>query len=123
MFSVLYELLGGKNDNPAYEQTIYPFVGLSTLIIAFIFALVFYLLLGRWKPVWDKTKHWLITIAVLSVVASLLAISQAKSATEEDTDAYMFMFSFINACYAITYFIILSFLFKRASIFAKRTPF
>jgi hypothetical protein len=123
MFSLLYELLGGVNDNPVYEESIFPSVGLFTLIISVIFALVFYLLLGRWRPVWDKSKHWLITIVLLAFIASALAYSQAKAGTGDEPDAYMFTFSMINALYAVVYFIILSFLLKRASIFAKRTPF
>lgn len=123
MFSLLYELLGGKNDNPVYEESIFPSVGLFTLILSVIFALVFYLLLGRWRPVWDKQKHWLITIVLLAFIASGLAYGQAKNGTEDDADAYMFTFSMINALYAVVYFIVLSLFFKRASIFAKRTPF
>ncbi|SFF00352.1 hypothetical protein SAMN05518672_1144 [Chitinophaga sp. CF118] len=123
MFSILYELLGGKNANPAYEESIYSFVGLTTLIISIIFASVFYLFLGRWRPVWDKLKHWLITIVVLAIATNLLAFNMARMITEENTDAYMVTFSFINALYAVVYFIILSFILKRASIFAKRTPF
>ena len=123
MFSLLYELLGGKNDNPVYEESIFPAVGLFTLILSVIFALVFYLLLGRWRPVWDKQKHWLVTIVLLAIVASVLAYGQAKTGTAEDGDAYMLTFSMINALYAVVYFVILSLLFKRASIFAKRTPF
>ena len=123
MFSVLYELLGGKNDNPAYANTIYSSVGLFTLIIALVFAVVFYLLLGRWRPIWDKQKHWLVTIVALAVIAFSMALSLAKGATGEEVDAYMVTFSLINAVYAVVYFIIMSFLLKRASIFAKRTPF
>jgi Na+/melibiose symporter-like transporter len=123
MFSLLYELLGGKNDNPVYEESIFPAVGLFTIILSVLFAVIFYVLLGRWRPVWDKQKHWLITMILLALIASGLAYSQARNGTEDDADAYMFTFSMINALYAVVYFVILSLLFKRASIFAKRTPF
>jgi len=123
MFSLLYELLVGKNPNPQYARNIYPAVGLITLILSALFALIFYLFLGRWKPIWDKQKHWLVTIVLLAVTASGFAYSQALSTTGDDSDSYMVTFSFINALYAVVYFIILSLLLKRASIFAKRTPF
>ncbi|TWV93000.1 hypothetical protein [Chitinophaga pinensis] len=83
MFSLLYELLGGKNNNPVYASTIFPSVGLFTVILSVIFALVFYLLLGRWRPVWDKQKHWLVTMVLLALIASGLAYSQAINGTED----------------------------------------
>ncbi|MBW8687112.1 hypothetical protein [Chitinophaga rhizophila] len=123
MFSFLYELLGGEHNNPAYQTSIFPAVGLFTLILSVVFAVIFYVLLGRWKPVWDKQKHWVITAVILAFIASGLAYGQAINGTQEEGDPYMLTFSMINALYAVIYFIILSVFFKRASIFAKRTPF
>jgi hypothetical protein len=96
---------------------------LFTLLFALIFGLIFYLALGRWKPVWDKLIHWVITLVILVGIAFYFALSQAKGATGEDADAYMFKFSLVNALLAAIYFILFSLLMKRASIFAKRTPF
>jgi len=123
MFTTLYELLTGKNADPTYSTAIFPTVGLFTLIFTFIAAVIFYLLLGRWKPVWEKTTHWLVTIVIISVVAGFFAISQALSETGEEANAYMYSFSLINALYAVVYFFIFSLLLKKASIFARRTPF
>ncbi len=123
MFKFIYELLGGKNADPVYSTEVYPAVGLFTLLFALIFALIFYLALGRWKPVWDKLSHWIITLIVLIGVAVYFALSQAKGSTGEDYDAYMYKFSLVNALIATIYFVIFSILLKKASIFAKRTPF
>lgn len=123
MFKFIYEFLGGKNADPVYATDVYPNVGLFTLLFALIFGLIFYLALGRWKPVWDKTVHWIITLVILVAIAFYFALSQAKGSTGEDSDAYMIKFSLINALIATIYFVIFSILMKKASIFAKRTPF
>ncbi len=123
MFKFIYELFCGKNADPIYATDVYPSVGLFTLIFAFVFALIFYLALGRWKPVWDKFSHWIITLIILLVVAFYFALSQAKGATGEDADAFMYKFSLVNDLLATIYFFIFSILLKKASIFAKRTPF
>jgi hypothetical protein len=123
MFTSLYELLCGRNDDPIYASDVYPNVGLFTLVIAIIAAILFYLLLGRWKPVWDKVSHWIITLVIVIAIAFFLALSQSKSATGEEADSFMYKFSLINALIAAVYFFIFSVLLKRTSIFAKRTPF
>lgn len=122
MFKLLYELIG-KNPDPSYVSDVYPSVGLFTLLVALIFAVVFYLLLGRWKPVWDKTPHWIATLFILAALAFFFAFSTAKSATGGEADSYMYTLSLINAVYAILYFVVFSLLLKKGSIFAKRTPF
>jgi len=124
MFTFLYEILCGKNNDPIYASQIFPFVGLFTLIFAILFAIIFYMILGRWKPIWDKLSHWIMTLILLITVAIPFAIIQAKSATQaETTNAYIVKFSMANALFAFFYFVIFSLLIKKASIFAKRTPF
>lgn len=123
MFKLIYELLAGKNDDPVFANDVYPSVGLFTLLFAFIIALIFYLALGRWKPIWDKLIHWIITLILLVSIAIFFALTQSKGATGEDYNAFMYKFSLVNALVASFYFIIFSFLLKKASIFAKRTPF
>ena len=123
MFKILYELLAGPSTNPAYASDVFPTVGLFTLAFAGVASILFYLLLGRWRPVWHKTVHWLATIVILAVSAGYIAVSVAEKATEENADSYMYTFSLTNILYVVIYFIILSLLLKKASIFAKRTPF
>lgn len=122
MFRVLYEVIG-KNPDPAYVSDVYPSLGLFTLLLSVIFALIFYLLLGRWKPIWDKTSHWLITLFVLALLSACFAISSSKSATKGEADSFMYSLALINAVYSAIYFTIFSLLLKKGSIFAKRTPF
>jgi high-affinity Fe2+/Pb2+ permease len=123
MFKFIYELLAGKNADPVYATDVYPFIGLFTLVVAFVLAIVFYLGLGRWKPLWDKLPHWIITLLVLIAIAVYWALTQAKSATGEDYDAFMYKFALVNAFLATLYFVVFSLLLKKASIFAKHTPF
>src|SRR5215212_3835240 len=108
MFKSLYELLTGQNADPTYSTDVFPTVGLFTLLLSLITALIFYLLLGRWKPVWEKLGHWLITIAIISVASGFFALSQAKSATGEEANSYMYSFSMINALYSLVYFVVFS---------------
>jgi len=123
MFQKLYELLCGKNDDPTYATGIFPTVGLYTLIFAIVFALIFYLALGRWKNIWYTRIHWVITLILVGIVSGVFGLFQAKSAVGADSfDSFMIKFSIINAVVAIVYFIILSFLLKPFSIFSKRTP-
>lgn len=123
MFQKIYELLCGRNADPTYATNIFPSVGLFTLIFAIVFALVFYLALGRWKNVWYTRWHWVITIILLAVLSGVFGLFQAKGETGADSfDSFMIKFSLINAVYAVIYFIILSFLLKRFSIYSKRTP-
>ena len=123
MFKTIYELLCGKNDDPAYASNIYPSVGLFTLIFALVFVLIFYVALGRWKNVWYTRVHWVITMVLLAVVSGGFGLIQAKAETgASGFDSFMIKFAVINAVYAVVYFIILSLLLKRFSIYSKRTP-
>lgn len=124
VFSSIYQSLVGKNDDPIYDDKVFPFVGLFTIIIALGFCIIFYLGLGRWKPLFHQLKHWIITLLIVLAVTGLLALQQSKAATQaEAIDAYMVRFSMFNALFAIVFFCIFSLLLKRFSIFAKRTPF
>ena len=123
MFQTVYELLCGRNNDPTYASNIFPSVGLFTLIFAVVFALIFYLALGRWRNVWYTRGHWVMTIVLLALLSAAFGMFQALGETGADSfDSYMIKFGIINALYAVVYFIILSFLLKRFSIYSKRTP-
>lgn len=123
MFTALYELFAGTNDDPVYASEVYPTVGLFTLVFAIAFAILFYLLLGRWKPVWDKKVHWIVTLVLLCGIAVYLALSESKSATGEEYDSFMYKFALINSLIMVVYFFVFSLLLRKASIFARHTPF
>ena len=124
MFRILYELLCGRNIDPTYATDIYPTVGLFTLIGAAIGCAVFYLALGRWRPIFDKLVHWIISVVLIALIAGILALRLARGAIGgDDYDSYMVKFSMVNGLYAAIFFVLLSLMLKKASIFAKRTPF
>lgn len=124
MFETLYELLCGKNDDPTYVTNIFPSVGLFSLIGAVVFAVIFYLLLGRYTHIWYNRKHWIITLIVLLLFAGAFALLNAKSQIGADSfDSFMVIFSLVNSLYVGLYFFVFSLLLKRFSIHAKRTPF
>jgi hypothetical protein len=124
VFSSIYEWCIGKNDNPIYKEEIFFSVGVFTFLIALIFCSLFYFGLGRWKPVFYRLNHWFITMVVVAITAGWLAVNQSKDATQEtNLDAYMIRFSLFNALFAALCFFLLSYFFKKGSIFSKRTPF
>ncbi|SEI49902.1 hypothetical protein SAMN05216327_10249 [Dyadobacter sp. SG02] len=122
MFQMLYEVLCGAHPNPAYAEEIYPFVGVFTLIAAGLFAFLFYVVLGRMRPIWDKTSHWSATLVLLLLIAFLFSRYHAEAVTE-DMEPFVYRFALVNLLYAAIYYLLFSLAFKKLSIYAKRTPF
>jgi drug/metabolite transporter (DMT)-like permease len=123
VFSTLYQLVIGENSNyPEYEESIFNPVGLYTLVLVIIVCLLFFVVLGRWKPIWHKLVHWVITMAVVALSCFALAFFYAKS-TIGSSDGYLVGFAGFNAIMAAVYYVIFSFVLKPLSIFAKKTPF
>lgn len=122
LFRFIYESICGKNQELSdYRSHIYSNVGLLTLIIAIIIALLFYLALGRWRMVWYTRTHWVITVVFAALLGFCMAYSEAKVSIGA-VDAYLIQFAFLNAILLAAYFIILSLMLKNFSIYSKRTP-
>ena len=122
IFTGMYEVFIGANpDYPEYRAGIFSAVGMMTFIIAIVICALFYVALGRWKPVFHKPVHWVITLALVAVIGFVFAYMQAKG-TLATSDSYTTRFALFNALYACIYFIVCSLFFKRLSIFAKHTP-
>lgn len=123
VFSNLYELISGANQSiPEYAEEVYDNVGVPTIIIVAIITAIFYVLLGRWKPIFFKTGHWIFTLLLTTIIAGVFAFASAMKVIGE-ADSYMFRFSLMNSILSAILFVILSIILKRLSIFAKRTPF
>ena len=123
LFTSLYEVFIGENpDYPEYREGIFSSVGLLTFLLGAVAAAIFYVALGRWKPVFEKPVHWVITLVLTALIGFLLAYTQARG-TLGATDSYTMRFALFNALYAAVYFFLFSILFKRFSIFARHTPF
>ena len=124
MFTTLYELFLGQNNDPIYDDEIFTPVGVITLLVALVLAAVFYLGMGRWKPVFHRVSHWVITLVLVLVFAFAYAVWYALDRTgAANTDSYMTGFGGINLLYASIEFFVFSVLLKRFSIHARRTPF
>ncbi|MES2275967.1 MAG: hypothetical protein V4592_08090 [Bacteroidota bacterium] len=123
VFTWLYELLCGANDDlPEFRDTIFGSVGLASLLLALLLAALFYLLLGRWRHVWYKLSHWVVTLLVCLVAGFGLAFGIARQ-TLGIFNGYAMLFAVVNGIVLMSYFILFSLLFKRFSVYAKRTPF
>lgn len=123
VWTSMYEVFIGPNVNfPEYRAGIFSAVGLMTLLLAVVVCTIFYAALGRWKPVFHKPLHWLITLGLTAVAGFVFAWTQAAG-TIASTDSYTFRFGLFNALYIALYFAVFSLLLKRVSIFAKHTPF
>ncbi|EDM35356.1 hypothetical protein PBAL39_12840 [Pedobacter sp. BAL39] len=123
IFSGLYELISGSNEDvPEYFDEVYDTVGQITVAVIMLMILIFYLLLGRWKPVFHKLGHWISTLILIMVAAFGIAFITARDVIGE-VDAYTVRFSLMNAILSALLFILLSIIFKRMSVFSKRTPF
>ncbi|WP_428662986.1 hypothetical protein [Runella sp.] len=122
---IIYEwILGEDEDADTYRELVFQPVFLITIGVCLVLALVFYVGLGRWKPVFHKTIHWVIMLLIAFVFAFVFAINQALDATEADEyDNYMYSFGAVNVGYTFILFCLFSLLFKRFSIHAKYTPF
>jgi hypothetical protein len=121
-FTLIYEALIGANPfNPEYRGGIFSSVGTVSSVTTIVIGLLFYVALGRWKPVFHKTVHWIITLIFSGIAGFVLAYMLTNSEIG-NTDAYALRFAFINMLYAMVCFMVLSLLLKRASIFAKHTP-
>lgn len=123
LFNFLYELICGENaDAPEYGDGIFSSAGLLTLFVILTVAAIFYIGLGRLSNVWHKLTHWWVTLIFSAILGFLIAFLLAKSELGL-IDGYLIKFALFNAVFAIVYFALFSFLLKRFSIYAKRTPF
>lgn len=121
-FTSIYEILIGPNTlNPEYREGVFSSVGLISVMTTLIICAVFYLVLGRWRPVFHKASHWIIALSVNAVIGFCLAYVFTNKEIGA-IDGYAYRFAFINTFYTAVYFGIFSLLLKRLSIFAKHSP-
>ena len=143
LFTSLYEALLGLPEpamlTSAFENSIFPGVGLATLFgVGLLGALFFYLVLNRLltTPLY-QTKHWLMFLLLFAVVAGGLAWFQARgvvyevlenkgvvipAGSESAYSRYVLGFAFVNALFGAVFFALWSFVVKGLSPNAKVTP-
>jgi hypothetical protein len=121
VFNFIYETLVGKTSDPTYREGIFLTIGVATFLINLALALLFYLLLGRWKAVWYKLSHWILTL-LLSIGICSLVLSLVTDG-EVDVNGEWWMILVWNTIIATVWYFIFSMLLKRFSIFPKYIPF
>jgi hypothetical protein len=118
-----------------FEDSIYPLVGLITVVIVIAVPVLYYLVLNRYTAMLHRLKHWLIFL-VLSTIAIFLisywmidSMYQANGfgsygSDDSSTDnSVMWVFCIKNTFLFIVIFFVFSYFLKRVSIHAKKTPF
>jgi len=123
IFSILYELVSGENpDYPEYREQIFNSVGTLTFFMSALVALLFYVVLGRWRMIWFNNVHWATTIFLCAAAGFGISFLLARDELGL-IDSYLIRFALFNGLYAALFFVLFSLLFKNFSIFSKRTPF
>jgi len=124
IFTSIYESIIGTENTGLDYQDAFQGVGILTFFISSGMSLLFYLLLGRWKPVWCKMSHWLLTMLFNSILCSGIALLQARSGVEGFLfGGYVIKFALLNALFGDLIFFITSVAVKRWSIFSNPIPF
>lgn len=124
LFISLYEWFIGPAPSGRDFQNAFEGVGMLTVVSSIGFALIFYIWLGRWKPVWFKMSHWLITLGIIGALCFGLAIIQSKfDVIGFVLDGYVIKFALINAIFSAIVFFLSSIALKRYSKFSKFVPF
>lgn len=120
IFSALFYLF--MDQNSQYEtDEVFTTVGVLTIIITLLTCVLFFVIIGRWKPVFHKTVHWVITLVLLAIGMGILADTLGYNS--DGDGVYSLKFGVFNAIYTALYFFLFSLLFKRFSVHAKYTPF
>ena len=143
LFTSLYEALLGLPEpamlTQAFENSIFPGVGLATLFgISLIGALFFYLVLNRLLTTsLYQTKHWAVFLLLCAALAGGLAWYQARevvyqvltnrgvvipAGSESAYSRYVLGFAMTNALFGALFFVLWSFAVKWLSPNGKVTP-
>ncbi len=121
VFSFLYNVIEPPSSVAyEFENTVFPAVGLITLLFVIVCALIFYLVLSKQRWMYTRS-HWVMTLVFIVIVAAGFAFFQAKAEINE-LDAYLISFSLYNAFIASVYFFVFSILIKRFSYWSKYVP-
>lgn len=141
LFTTLYQALLGTAEPssliPVYQKSIFPGVGLATFFgVSLVAALLFYVVLNRFLTTsLYKTSHWFIMLLLTSLVAAVLAWTQARTVVftsldgdilspidQSAYDRYVLGFLVVNALYGAVFFVFWSFVVKPLSVSARTTP-
>jgi len=129
IFADLFKTIIGIEKNYGLDFTeAFKGTGFVICIISLLMAVLFYLVLGRWKPIWNLPKHWYITLFINSLLCILVTFLQSNSTNVPDIVlgqiiGYMIKFSCVSFVLGDILFFIFSIAFKKLSRYCKATPF
>ena len=131
MFGVLYNYTISFSKKYTYEDQfrtdVFPTVGIVTLIVALVLALLYYVVINRMTDKLDQLVHWIIVLVTGAVFGGVFAFIIANNyligELGETEVGVPLLFWIMNGIYAMLYFFIFSVLLKKASKFATRVPF
>ncbi len=123
MFDLLYEYTVATHANlPELAESVFMTVGIVTLAISLVIAMLYYLLINRMTDKFDQVTHWVIFLALNLVSAFVLAYAVANDYIDEGNPQPV-LFWVMNTVYALVYFFVASILLKKASKYATKIPF
>jgi drug/metabolite transporter (DMT)-like permease len=108
-----------------FENTVFPALGLGTLGLGVVVALVYYAGLNRFSPKFKTLGWWVLMLVLAAALAFGFALYQASQHTEADTDSFVIFVGIINAVWAVLFFFLASLVCKRhpITLYAQNTPF
>ena len=127
MITQLFEFFLGDStiQSPAYDDSIFRFVGVCILITPAILSAFFYMVLNGFSnfAYCRKKIHWFLILLLNILVCVVLSIVIAKAQTEsEDVTAYMIGLAVLTGITSGLLFFLFSLYFKRHSMHAEFQP-
>ena len=126
MFSPFYNLFGLTINDPAYENSIFMFIGLCLLFVPAIFSLIFYLVANGFRQFAKMrfTSYWILfmVLSMLTLFALTIIISRAQAA-DDAIDSVKIALGIINSLLSVVVYLLASLFIKGFSLHAKYVPF
>jgi hypothetical protein len=121
-FTIIYELLHGKQE-PIFREQIYAPVGVILVISTLAICALYYYFVNGLRARFNKRWHWALTLVcnVLLNAAAVVWVSMGQAETG-DIETAILVLCLINGLYAAIAFILASFIFKWVSPHANCTP-
>jgi|GEM_PF-2741345 len=125
-FGVLAEHETYLGNQEKFESTVFPALGLGTIGLGVVIALIYYVIMNRASPMFKTIGWWLLMLCLAAILAFGFGLYQAGAHTEADgSDSFVIFVGLINAIWAVFFYFLASLAFKQPQItrYAQKTPF